>query len=56
MGYDNVEVPSAGQRVELSGEDELVAPDDPIVPIIHGDGIGVDVGPAAQTEIGRAHV
>ena len=54
MGYDNVEVPSAGQRVELSGEDELVAPDDPIVPIIHGDGIGVDVGPAAQTVLEAA--
>ncbi|PSP47590.1 NADP-dependent isocitrate dehydrogenase [Halobacteriales archaeon QH_7_69_31] len=54
MGYDNVEVPSAGQRVELSGEDELVVPDDPIVPIIHGDGIGVDVGPAAQTVLEAA--
>jgi isocitrate dehydrogenase len=54
MGYDNVEVPSAGQRVELSGENELVVPDDPIVPIIHGDGIGVDVGPAAQTVLEAA--
>ena len=54
MGYDNVEVPSAGQRVELSGEDELATPDDPIVPIIHGDGIGVDVGPAAQTVLEAA--
>jgi isocitrate dehydrogenase len=54
MGYDKVEVPSGGQRVEVAGDDELVAPDDPIIPIIHGDGIGVDVGPAAQTVLEAA--
>ena len=54
MGYDKVEVPSQGERVEVSGDDELVVPDDPIIPIIHGDGIGVDVGPAAQTVLEAA--
>jgi isocitrate dehydrogenase len=48
MGYDQVEVPEEGQQIEVTGDDELVVPDDPIIPIIHGDGIGVDVGPAAQ--------
>ena len=54
MGYDKVEVPSKGQTVEVAGGDELVVPDDPIIPIIHGDGIGVDVGPAAQTVLEAA--
>ena len=54
MGYDKVEVPSEGGKVEVSGNDELVVPDDPIIPIIHGDGIGVDVGPAAQTVLEAA--
>ena len=54
MGYDKVEVPSEGRKVEVSGDDELVVPDDPIIPIIHGDGIGVDVGPAAQTVLEAA--
>ena len=45
MGYDKVEVPKQGEQIEVTGDDELVVPDDPI---IHGDGIGVDVGPAAQ--------
>ncbi|WP_254840565.1 isocitrate dehydrogenase (NADP(+)) [Natronomonas marina] len=54
MGYDKVEVPSEGSKVEVSGDDELVVPDDPIIPIIHGDGIGVDVGPAAQTVLEAA--
>jgi isocitrate dehydrogenase len=48
MGYDKVEVPDAGSTVEVTEDDELVVPDDPIIPIIHGDGIGTDVGPAAQ--------
>ena len=54
MGYDKVEVPSKGRTVEVAGGDELVVPDDPIIPIIHGDGIGVDVGPAAQTVLEAA--
>ena len=54
MAYDKVEVPSAGRKVEVEGDDELVVSDDPVVPIIHGDGIGVDVGPAAQTVLQAA--
>jgi isocitrate dehydrogenase len=46
--YEKVAVPDQGTKIEAVGEEELDVPDDPIVPIIHGDGIGVDVGPAAQ--------
>jgi isocitrate dehydrogenase len=48
MSYDKVEVPADGSRIEVDEDDEFVVPDDPIIPIIFGDGIGVDVGPAAQ--------
>ena len=50
MGYDQIEVPDRGTKIEVIDEaaDELDVPDDPIIPIIHGDGIGRDVGPAAQ--------
>ncbi|MEF8869427.1 MAG: isocitrate dehydrogenase (NADP(+)) [Haloarculaceae archaeon] len=48
MAYDKVEVPEDGERVTVDDEGELVVPDEPIVPIIYGDGIGTDVGPAAQ--------
>ncbi|MFO7926710.1 MAG: isocitrate dehydrogenase (NADP(+)) [Halobacteriota archaeon] len=54
MGYDKIEVPDEGSTVEVTGDDELVVPDDPIIPIIHGDGIGTDVGPAAQTVLDAA--
>ena len=48
--YEQVEVPSSGSRIELADPDTyaLDVPDDPIIPIIYGDGIGTDVGPAAQ--------
>ena len=48
MSYDKVEVPADGSKIEAAGDDELVVPDDPIIPIIYGDGVGSDVGPAAQ--------
>ncbi|WP_134670162.1 NADP-dependent isocitrate dehydrogenase [Halorussus marinus] len=50
MSYDKVDVPESGQKitVEAEGEEGLHVPEDPIIPIIHGDGIGQDVGPAAQ--------
>jgi isocitrate dehydrogenase len=48
MAYQQVEVPDAGEKIEVTDDDELVVPDEPIIPIIHGDGIGTDVGPAAQ--------
>jgi isocitrate dehydrogenase len=46
--YEQVDVPAAGSKITVDDDDELVVPDDPVIPIIHGDGIGTDVGPAAQ--------
>ncbi|MFC7226758.1 isocitrate dehydrogenase (NADP(+)) [Salinirubellus salinus] len=54
MAYQQVEVPEAGEKIEVTDDDELVVPDEPIIPIIHGDGIGTDVGPAAQTVLEAA--
>jgi isocitrate dehydrogenase len=54
--YDLVEVPSDGTPVELADEEtgELDVPDDPIIPILYGDGTGVDVAPAAQDVLSAA--
>jgi isocitrate dehydrogenase len=54
MAYDKVEVPDDGTSIEVDEDDEFIVPDDPIVPIIYGDGIGVDVGPAAQKVLDAA--
>ncbi|RJS99038.1 isocitrate dehydrogenase (NADP(+)) [Halococcus sp. IIIV-5B] len=53
MSYDRVEVPTNGSQIEAV-DDGFDVPDDPIIPIIHGDGIGVDIGPAAQKVLGAA--
>ncbi|MFD1598140.1 isocitrate dehydrogenase (NADP(+)) [Halobellus rarus] len=56
MSYDQIEVPDSGEKITLADEEtgELDVPDTPIIPIIHGDGIGTDVGPAAQKVLDAA--
>jgi len=53
--YEQVEVPADGARVTYDEDaDGLVVPDEPIVPIIYGDGIGKDVAPAAKEVLDAA--
>jgi isocitrate dehydrogenase len=54
--YEGVDVPEEGEPIEVVDEDadELAVPENPIIPIIHGDGIGSDVGPAAQSVLDAA--
>ncbi len=56
MSYDQITVPADGEpvRVRDAEADELVVPETPIVPILYGDGIGTDVGPAARTVLTAA--
>ncbi|MDR5671631.1 isocitrate dehydrogenase (NADP(+)) [Halalkaliarchaeum sp. AArc-GB] len=56
MSYEQIEVPEDGEPIELVDKEtgELDVPENPIVPIIHGDGIGTDVGPAAQQVLDAA--
>jgi len=56
MAYEQVEVPDEGKAIEVvdAESDELDVPDTPIIPILYGDGIGTDVGPAAQTVLEAA--
>ena len=54
--FDKVEVPADGEPITVVDEDadELDIPENPIVPILHGDGIGKDVGPAAPKSLTTA--
>ena len=56
MSYDIADRPEEGEAITLADEEtgELDVPSNPIVPIIHGDGIGTDVGPAAQKVLDAA--
>jgi isocitrate dehydrogenase len=51
--FDQVSVPETGTRVTVD-DGVMGVPDTPIVPIIHGDGIGTDVAPAAQRVLDAA--
>jgi isocitrate dehydrogenase len=49
MSYDKIEAPENGAQITYDADaDELDVPENPIIPILHGDGIGKEVGPAAQ--------
>lgn len=48
-----VQVPQ-GEKIQLTANGSLVVPDNPIIPFIEGDGIGVDVTPAMQAVIDAA--
>ena len=56
MSNELIEVPEDGEKITLADEDtgKLNVPDNPIIPIIYGDGIGSDVGPAAQQVLNAA--
>ena len=45
MGYQKIQVPAAGQRITVNADNSLKVPNNPIIPYIEGDGIGVDISP-----------
>ena len=45
MSYQHIKVPSGGEKITVNSDFSLNVPDQPIIPFIEGDGIGVDVSP-----------
>ncbi len=45
MGYQKIQVPSSGDKITVNVDNTLNVPDNPIIPYIEGDGIGVDISP-----------
>jgi isocitrate dehydrogenase len=45
MAYDNITLPTSGEKITM-GSNGLNGPNNPIIPYIEGDGIGVDISPA----------
>jgi isocitrate dehydrogenase len=46
MSVSNIKIPGRGARISVNADGTLKVPDQPIIPYIEGDGIGVDVTPA----------
>jgi isocitrate dehydrogenase len=45
MGYQKIKVPATGEKITVNADHSLNVPDNPIIPYIEGDGIGVDISP-----------
>ncbi len=59
MHYDKIVVPVNGDAITVNQDHSIVVPDNPIIPCIEGDGIGVDVTPVmlevANAAVARAY-
>jgi isocitrate dehydrogenase len=49
MAYDKIQVPADGAKITVNADYSLDVPNNPIVPFIEGDGIGVDITPVMRT-------
>ncbi|MBN9409323.1 MAG: NADP-dependent isocitrate dehydrogenase [Burkholderiales bacterium] len=45
MPYQHIRVPAQGQKITVNADQSLNVPDQPIIPFIEGDGVGVDTTP-----------
>ena len=54
MAFDKIEIPAEGDKITVNSDFSLNVPDQPIIPFIEGDGIGVDVTPVMQKVVDAA--
>ncbi len=54
MTYQHIEVPSTGEKITANSDNSLNVPDQPIIPFIEGDGIGIDITPVMRKVIDAA--
>ena len=54
MTYQHIQIPSNGAKITVNPDNTLNVPNDPIIPFIAGDGIGVDITPVMQHVVDAA--
>ena len=54
MQYEHIVVPSDGRRITVNTDGSLVVPDQPIIPFVEGDGIGIDITPVMHKVVNAA--
>ncbi|MCL1886817.1 MAG: NADP-dependent isocitrate dehydrogenase [Betaproteobacteria bacterium] len=52
--YQHIQVPANGEKITVNADFSLNVPDNPIIPFIEGDGIGIDVTPVMRKVIDAA--
>ena len=45
MAYQHIQVPTEGEKITVNSDNSLNIPNNPIIPFIEGDGIGIDITP-----------
>jgi isocitrate dehydrogenase len=54
MGYKHIKVPSEGEKITVNEDYSLNVPNNPVIPFIEGDGIGVDISPVMLDVVNAA--
>lgn len=54
MQYEHIKLPSNGSKISVNADFSLNVPNNPIIPFIEGDGIGVDITPVMKKVIDEA--
>jgi isocitrate dehydrogenase len=54
MAYQHIQVPAAGEKITINADSSLNVPNNPIIPFIEGDGIGVDITPVMKRVVDAA--
>jgi isocitrate dehydrogenase len=54
MHYDKIKVPVDGEAISINRDHSINVPDQPIIPYVVGDGIGVDVTPVMKDVVDAA--
>jgi isocitrate dehydrogenase len=49
-----IKVPADGQKITVNADNSLNVPDNPIIPFIEGDGIGIDITPVMKKVVDAA--
>ena len=54
MAYQHINVPTRGEKITVNQNLSLNVPDEPVIPYIEGDGIGVDISPVMKKVVDAA--
>ncbi|MGB0156163.1 MAG: NADP-dependent isocitrate dehydrogenase, partial [Luminiphilus sp.] len=54
MSYKHITVPETGDMIVVNDDNSITVPDNPIIPYIEGDGIGVDISPVMISVVDAA--
>ena len=54
MPYQQINIPATGEKISVNSDFSLNVPNQPIIPYIEGDGIGVDITPVMKKVVDAA--